>query len=201
MNPNPYNPDEAASRGAPLAIYERSPSFVLLMTLVTCGLYLFYWYYQIYDEMERVHGISPTGNAYFIDLLLVFVTCGLWGIYVDYEISNKLNDLQARYGMYPNDTTTTAILLDLAAFFVGLTNIVTSMIQQDQFNKVREAMASGRKASDPMEAASTQKKPNYTEGQSPRADNIYEIGRKDENSSGGSDYGSFGNKDDNNPYS
>ncbi|MCB1172231.1 MAG: DUF4234 domain-containing protein [Leptospiraceae bacterium] len=127
--------DQIYSRG------DRSPAFILVMSLITCGIYLFFWYYQVYAELQDVHGVSPTGNGYFVDLLLVIITCGLWGVYVDYAISEKLNIIQERHGMAPNDTTTAAILLDLAAFFVGLTNLVTSMIQQDQLNKIRIAMA------------------------------------------------------------
>lgn len=138
---------------------DRSPALILLLTLVTCGLYLIYWYYQVYEEMQQLHGLSPTGNDFFVDLLIVIITCGIWGIYVDFAISEKLNIIQKKYNLPHNDTTTTAILLDLAGFIVGLTNIITSMIHQDQLNTIRAAMT----------RANTQQ-PNYTESQSPRAD-------------------------------
>lgn len=120
---------------------ERSAAFVLLMSLVTCGLYLCYWYYEIYNDLKELHGTTPTGNDYFLDFLLVIVTCGLWGVYVDYAISDKLNAIQDNAGMPANDTTTLAIILDVMAFAVGLTNLITSMIHQDQVNKIHAHLA------------------------------------------------------------
>jgi hypothetical protein len=118
-------------------IERRDPGVVLILALFTCGLYLFYWYYKMYEELVELDGKTPTGNSYILDLLLVFVTCSLWGIWVDYKISMQLNELQDARGIRSPDTTMLAVGLDVAAYITGfLCNYITSAVQQDQLNKI-----------------------------------------------------------------
>ena len=111
---NPY--DSQQSAGQPLLTEEQSPVLVILLTVITCGLYLIYWYYVVYQDLELLYGRTPTGNSFVLDLLLTVITVGLWGVYVDYQISVLCNELQQRYQMPPNDTTLLSIILDLSAY-------------------------------------------------------------------------------------
>ncbi len=118
-------------------IERRDPGVVLILSLFTCGLYLIYWYFKMYDELEELCGTTPTGNSFILDLLLTFVTCSLWGIWVDYKISMQLNDLQRERGIMSPDSTMLAVGLDVAAYITGFfCNYITSAVQQDQLNKV-----------------------------------------------------------------
>lgn len=115
----------------------RSPGLVLLLGLITLGLYMIYWYYKVYDEMKRVTGSTPTGNDYVLDFILFLLTCALWGIYVDYRISRQLEELLAASGQPAQDTGTLVVVLDVAAYLTAwLTNFVSSAIQQDIMNKL-----------------------------------------------------------------
>ena len=76
-------------------IKRRDGGVLLVLSVLTCGLYLFYWYHEIYRELEELSGETPTGNSYWIDLLLHFVTCSLFGIFVDYKISQQIHALIA----------------------------------------------------------------------------------------------------------
>lgn len=121
-------------------IEKRDPGIVLVLALFTCGFYLIYWYLRMYEEIEQLIGETPTGNAFWVDLLLYIFSCGLFGIWVDYKISERLNVLQQQRGMTgATDSTTLAIILDIAAYITGMfTNYVTSAIQQDQLNKIMQ---------------------------------------------------------------
>jgi Domain of unknown function (DUF4234) len=133
-----------AQTNAPLRVKDTSPALVLILSIVTCGLYLIYWYYSVYSDLNQLDGRTPTGNAYFIDFLLMIVTCGIWGIYVDYRISQQLNELQEKAGLAANDTTALVIILDVAAYVtIAFTYMISSAIQQDQLNKVMNALAAG----------------------------------------------------------
>lgn len=136
-----------AQMNAPLRVKDTSPALVLVLAIVTCGLYLIYWYYSVYSDLKQLDGRTPTGNAYFVDFLLMIVTCGIWGIYVDYRISQQLNELQERAGLQANDTTALVIILDVAAYVtIAFTYMISSAIQQDQLNKVMNAIAAGGSA-------------------------------------------------------
>lgn len=118
-------------------IEQRPPATVILLSIVTCGFYLIYWYARIYEELQQLSGKTPTGNPYILDFLLVLLTCGLWGIYVDYQISMTLNELQKQKGMMVNDTSMLVVVLDVSAYLtMYFTGFVSSAIQQDQLNKI-----------------------------------------------------------------
>ncbi len=125
----------------------RSPGLVLVLGLVTFGIYMIYWYYKVYDEMKRATGATPTGNEYVIDLILFIVTCSLWGVYVDYRISRQLEDLQRTRGLPVNETGTLVVILDVCAYLtVWLTNFISSAIQQDIMNKIAKGSGAERPA-------------------------------------------------------
>lgn len=122
---------------------ERSPVTVLLLTLVTCGLYLVYWYYCFYRDLHSITGRSPTGLPFAVDLLIAVLTAGLWGIYVDYCISRDLQRIRQANGIDLPDSTTLVLALDLVSIFTAyLLFIVTSAIQQDEWNKMLQMKSS-----------------------------------------------------------
>ncbi len=117
------------------------PVFVIVLSIITCGIYLFFWYYRTYYDLGRVYGRTPTGYGYWLDLLLVIVSFGLWSLYVDYQISVVLNEMQARAGMPENDTRIPVIVLDAFGIVSGyLTGIISCAIHQDQINKAVAAL-------------------------------------------------------------
>ena len=117
-------------------IENRNAGIVLLLSIVTCGLYLIYWYYKVYQEMTWLTGATPTGNSFLMDMVISIITLGIWGIYVDYTISQKLHQVQKSRGIQAEETGTLVIILDVAAYLTGfITNFVSSAIQQDILNQ------------------------------------------------------------------
>ncbi len=124
------------------AVEARDPGIVIVLSLFTCGFYLLYWYYRMYEEMTWLTGRTPTGSSYGLDLLLTIVSCGLYGVWVDYQLSVQLNEEQTRRGVQgASDTVTASIVLDVAAYVTGFfTNYVTSAIHQQQLNKIMQTI-------------------------------------------------------------
>lgn len=125
-------------------IQRREPAFVLVLSILTLGLYLPFWYHGIYEDLEALDGKTPTGRGYWLDFFFVIVTLAIYGIWVDYQISLQISEFEERNGLGPvQDTSMIAVILDVAAYFtVFFTNFVTSAIQQDQLNRVVEKLAS-----------------------------------------------------------
>lgn len=118
-------------------IEERTPALVLVLSIITCGIYLIYWYYKMYEELTILTDRTPTGNEFILDLVLAILTCGLWGIYVDYKISLQLAEAQQERGLGGGDMEALVIILDVAAYFtVFITYYISSAIQQDAMNKI-----------------------------------------------------------------
>jgi len=123
-------------------IHRREPALVLVLSVVTFGFYLPFWYHGIYEDLQALDGRTPTGHGFWLDFLFVILTFAIYGIWVDYQISQQIAEFEERNGLGPaQDTSIIAVILDVAAYFtVFFTNFVTSAIQQDQINRVVEKL-------------------------------------------------------------
>lgn len=123
-------------------IQRREPALVLVLSIITFGIYLPFWYHGIYEDLQKLDGRTPTGHGFWLDFLFVLLTFAIYGIWVDYQISRQIADFEDRSGLGPaQDTSVIAIILDVASYFTAfVTNFVTSAIQQDQLNRVVEKL-------------------------------------------------------------
>jgi hypothetical protein len=130
-------------------IQRREPALVLVLSIVTLGIYLPFWYHGIYEDLKALDGRTPTGRGFWLDFFFVLLTFAIYGIWVDYQISQQIAEFEERNGLGPvQDTSIIAVILDAASYFTAFfTNFVTSAIQQDQINRVVEKLES-RLASD-----------------------------------------------------
>jgi hypothetical protein len=126
------------------SIHRREPALVLVLSVVTFGLYLPFWYHGIYEDLKALDGRTPTGHGFWLDFLFVLLTFAIYGIWVDYQISQQIAEFEERNGLGPaQDTSIIAIILDVASYAtVFVTNFITSAIQQDQLNRVVEKLES-----------------------------------------------------------
>ena len=126
------------------SIHRREPALVLVLSVVTFGLYLPFWYHGIYEDLKALDGRTPTGHGFWLDFLFVLLTFAIYGIWVDYRISQQIAEFEERNGLGPvQDTSIIAVILDVASYAtVFVTNFITSAIQQDQLNRVVEKLES-----------------------------------------------------------
>ncbi|MGB5286590.1 MAG: DUF4234 domain-containing protein [Polyangiales bacterium] len=126
------------------SIRRREPALVLVLSIVTLGLYLPFWYHGIYEDLKALDGRTPTGHGFWLDFLFVILTAAIYGIWVDYQISQQIAEFEERNGLGPvQDTSIIAVILDVASYATAFfTNFVTSAIQQDQINRVVEKLES-----------------------------------------------------------
>ena len=118
------------------ALNERSFIKDLLLTLVTCGIYGFYAFYVVEEELAKASG-DPSINP-VKDLLLSIVTCGIWGIYAYWRNAKKYHELALKFGIQRNDQST--IVLITMALGVG---IIGWYLSQEEHNALA-AVGHGR---------------------------------------------------------
>jgi hypothetical protein len=123
-------------------ITRREPALVLILSIVTLGFYLPFWYHGVYEDLKRLDGRTPTGHGFWLDFLFVILTFAIYGIWVDYQISQQIAEIEERNGFGPvQDTSIIAVILDAASYFTAFfTNFVTSAIHQDQLNRLGEKL-------------------------------------------------------------
>jgi len=112
----------------------RSPVAVLLLSLITCGIYHLYWVYKTSEETQRYLGKVTPSPA--VELLLCMFTCGIYYIYWNYKYGKIIAECQMRAGLKSEDNS--ILFLILAIFGFG---IIDSLIMQSTLNRVWEADA------------------------------------------------------------
>jgi len=110
-------------------INKRSIVAVILLSIITCGIYALYWIYAMSRDIQALEGqegdMSPG-----LELLLCVITCGIYTFFWYYKYAKKIYNLQLHHEMIPADDN--AILYIILNIF-GL-SIVAMAIMQSSLN-------------------------------------------------------------------
>ena len=136
--PGGVDPYAAATYGAGLGngfgIPERSIATCIILTLVTCGLYSFYWLYCITEETNRLSN-EPNPTSGGMSILFGILSCGIYYIYWYYKRGEIMDNYYVRRGYPPQSNAVLWLILSL----VGL-GIVSMGLMQNELNKVAHGM-------------------------------------------------------------
>ncbi len=111
--------------GSKSGIEERSIVVCILLSLVTCGIYSYYWVYKLNEEINQLSGEQGTSGGMVI--LFDIITCGIYSWYWMYRMGERV-DIMKRD---PNGSSN-IIYLVLGIFDLG---IVSLCLMQDSINK------------------------------------------------------------------
>jgi len=120
-----------------MLIEKRSIGLAILFTVITCGFYLIYWEYKVWDSLYQA--TNRPSNA-GIDVLLGFVTCGIYFIYMMYKGGKMETEAYAMYGLPQKDEA--ALYLILSIFSLGI--IALAIMQNNINNDLADAVNSAR---------------------------------------------------------
>ena len=112
---------------------QRSIIAVILLTLITCGLYNLYWIVVTQDELNTYTRENETSGI--LVLLFSIITCGIYLFFWYYKISKRIYAIQIEKGFMGGDNSILNVLL---AIF-GLP-IVGNCIIQNDLNKLYESI-------------------------------------------------------------
>lgn len=110
----------------------RSPVLVLVLILITCGIYNLYWIYKVSDETQKYSGETTLSPV--VELLLCIFTCGLYYFYWNYKYGKMIAKCHERAGLAVEDNSVLYLILSV----LGL-GIINALIMQTSLNKVWEA--------------------------------------------------------------
>jgi cytochrome bd-type quinol oxidase subunit 2 len=115
-------------------VQERNAVVVVLLCLVTCGIYFLYWVYKTSDELRQALSEESINPA--LDLLLTMVTCYIWAIYVHHRNSQHAHRILAARDPWHIDQTQTILILCIAQLVVGVTGLIATYLLQEELNRV-----------------------------------------------------------------
>ena len=112
-----------------MQITKRDLVVAIILTIVTCGIYAYYWMYKITEETNYLsgdHSMDPT-------LVVVFsiITCGIYMYYWMYKVGKNITIAQTRNNMVASDNAIIYLILALFGFY-----IVSLALMQDSINKL-----------------------------------------------------------------
>ncbi|MEI0539252.1 DUF4234 domain-containing protein [Brachyspira pulli] len=108
----------------------RSIPMLVILSIVTCGIYYFYWIYKTTDEIKNFmesEEINPT-----LELILSIVTCGIYTYYWYYKYG-KIVYLEMTKKAGLDSTEDSTILLVILNLFMY---VISAAILQDKLNTI-----------------------------------------------------------------
>lgn len=108
---------------------KRSPALVIVLSLVTCGFYFYYWVYCMSKETKEFLGDDSINPG--MEVILCLVTCGIYTIYWYYKYGKLQLEMGRRAGMMDTDNS----ILYLVLAILGL-SIISMAIMQNQQNVI-----------------------------------------------------------------
>ncbi len=123
---------QAPSNGGYRApITQRNIALAIVLSIVTCGIYMLYWMYCVVTDLNLASGeTEDTGGGMVI--LLSIITCDIYMLYWFYKAAGKVNKIHSLNGE-PQDTSAGILYLLLSLF--GF-DIVSLALIQNELNKV-----------------------------------------------------------------
>src|SRR5688572_8007604 len=98
-------------------VTKRNPAAVVLFSILTFGLYAYYWLYATTSELKQETGrrdLSP-----LLDALLAFITVGVWGVWAGFRNARIAHQLHVDRELAHTDRSLIVGIACAASFFVG----------------------------------------------------------------------------------
>lgn len=109
---------------------KRNIGLCIFLSIITCGIYFFYWFIKVTDEMNTAAGQTDTSGG--VSFLLDLITCGIYGIYWGYKMGQKVQTARANRNM-PADQSLSVLYLLLNIFEL---QIITLALVQNELNNL-----------------------------------------------------------------
>lgn len=120
---------------------DRSIVMYILLSLVTCGIYSYWFLYTMAQDANVVcagDGKNTPGLVQFI--LLSLVTCGIYGWFWYYSLGNRLAENAPRYGLtFTENGTTVLMWLIVGALLCGIGPFIAMNILITNMNRLAHA--------------------------------------------------------------
>ena len=115
---------------------QRNPALVIIFGIITCGIYVLYWYVVTTNEVQaKLKSPDGTVASGGMVLLLHIVTCGIYTFYWWYKMGQRAAQLGKEYGVGISDNSAVYLIL----CFVGIGLIINTVLLQSDLNKIAAA--------------------------------------------------------------
>ena len=117
-------------------IQKRNIAACVIFTIITCGIYGFYWLYKLNQEINIIskHEDDTSGG---LVILFSIITCGIYEVYWAYKSGEKLKEFYTKKKKHDGDDLPMLyLILFIANYLVAITGIIGYCLMQDRINKI-----------------------------------------------------------------
>ncbi len=107
---------------------QRDIALSIILSIVTCGIYMIYWFIVLTDDIVAVSEEHFTSGV--VCFLLTIITCGIYGIYWAYKMGQLIQNAKIRKGI-PTGSDNAIIYLILQIFGLEIVNLA---LMQNEMN-------------------------------------------------------------------
>lgn len=108
----------------------RNIPILILLNIITCGIYYLYWIYKTTDEIKNFMGKDDINPS--LELILTIVTCNIYTFYWYYKYGKMVYlEMTLKAGM--DNSEDSSVLLVILNLFVA---IISCAILQDKLNNI-----------------------------------------------------------------
>ena len=119
-------------------LQRRSIGICILLSIVTCGIYMYYWVYKLAEDVNYIRN-DPNATSPGMVLLLTILTCGIYFIYWLYKAGETVDTIRVQQGMAPSSKAIMYLLLSI----FGLSIVAMALLQGD-LNEMADGMNGGQ---------------------------------------------------------
>lgn len=114
---------------------------MVLLTIITFGIYGIIFWYSYSDDMNKVcSGDGKETKNYLIVILLSIITCGIYYWIWVYHLGNRLRENAPRYGLTFNEDGTTILLwMLLGSLLCGLGTLYAQYLLVRNMNSIADS--------------------------------------------------------------
>lgn len=111
-------------------IQNRSIALCIILTIVTCGIYGWYWLYCLANDVNAVSGRTNDTSGGMV-VLFTIITCNIYHIYWMYKAGEKIDAARVSRGLPSQNNGLVYLLLSL----FGL-SVVSWALLQNELNQM-----------------------------------------------------------------
>lgn len=78
-------------------VQQRNIAVSIILSLVTCGIYMLYWFVCLTEDTNAISGETDDTSG-VMALILAIVTCGIYGFYWAYKRGEKIDKAHQNRG-------------------------------------------------------------------------------------------------------
>lgn len=135
------NMNNAPATGAERLKDDRGLISYILLSLITCGIYSYYFVYKMaHDVNIACDGDGEMTSGLVKYIVLSIITCGLYSLYWEYSLGNRLAANASRYGMTFQENGTSILMWCLVGVLLcGIGPFIAMNILIKNTNKICNA--------------------------------------------------------------